>query len=413
MCDDIRLEMRDNTILKADGACAAGSEWFCSSGRQTSVDTCHVDGQVASIEDAIIAAAAMLRDAHYPLIYGLTHVSSEAQRAAAGLADRLCAVIDSATSSSHGTSIVGFQNVGKVTCSLGETRNRADLIIFWGTDVVSEYPRFFTDYSAEAKGMFVPRGRADRQIIVINAESNSTSDRADQFFQIKPNSDYEVLSTLRALARGIPLDAERVQDQTGIALAEWTALMEQMKACRFGSIAFGLGLMQSRGKYANTEALFSLIVDMNAHTRFVCRSIRQRGNVTGADKVLVWRTGYPFAINFTRRYPRYNPGEYSATEALSRGEVDAVLVVAADPMRDLPAEATEHLAQIPYIHVGPHENDSSDAARIHIPTAVYGIHTPGTVYRTDDIPFALRPALETTLPSETEVLRAIEHLACS
>lgn len=411
LCDDIRLELLDGQVNEVGGACALGREWFLTSGRHTSATACRVNGQPVSLDQAVSAAAALLQGARYPLVYGLTHVSSDSQRAAASLADRIKGVLDTATSTSHGPSIMGFQTAGKVTCSLGETRNRADLIIFWGTDVVREHPRFFTDYSAEAAGMFVPRGRADRQIVVINSESNATSDRGDRFYRINPQSDYEVLSTLRALAGGILLDAERVEQQTGVPLAEWTKLMDKMKRCHFGSIAFGLGLMQSRGQHANTEALFLLIAEMNEHTRFVCRSIRQRGNVTGADKVLTWRTGYPFAVNLALGYPRYRPGEYSVTESLRRGEVDAAIVVAADPIGDLPEEAANRLRQMPHIYVGPHDNQTSASANVLIPTGTYGIHTPGTVYRTDDIPFALRPTQETKLPGEAEVLRRIARLA--
>ena len=409
VCDDIELAVEGDAIAEARGACAAGQQWFRTEGERTQAVACRVDGREATLDESIDAAAKLLRDAHYPLVYGLTHASSEAQRAAAGLADRLHGVLDSVTSSSHGPSIIGFQSVGKVTCSLGETRNRADLIIFWGTNVVEEHPRFFTHYSVEATGMFVPRGRADRHVVLINAEPNATAERCDRHYKIKLGSDYEVLSTLRSLSRGIDVDGERVLEQTGIPLAEWTALMDHMKDCRFGSIAFGLGLMQSRGQHANTEALFSLIADMNEHTRFVCRSIRRRGNVTGADKVFGWRTGYPFAVNLARGYPRYNPGEYSATEALTRREVDAALVVAADPLADLPQAAADHLRNISYVHIGPHDNETSRQAQIHIPTATYGIHTPGTVYRTDDIPFVLTPVLRSEKPSEVEVLKLLDQ----
>jgi formylmethanofuran dehydrogenase subunit B len=42
-------------------------------------------------------------------------------------------------------------------------------------------------------------------------------------------------------------------------------------------------------------------------------------------------------------------------------------------------------------------------------TATYGINTPGTVYRMDDVPISLRPALSSTHPSDLEVLSAIHR----
>ena len=38
-------------------------------------------------------------------------------------------------------SVMAQQVVGKVTCTLGEVRNRADLVIFWGSDPLVSHPR--------------------------------------------------------------------------------------------------------------------------------------------------------------------------------------------------------------------------------------------------------------------------------
>ena len=40
--------------------------------------------------------------------------------------------------------------------------------------------------------------------------------------------------------------------------------------------------MRTGGRHNNCELLLRLVRDMNHLTRFVCRSVRQRGNVTGA-----------------------------------------------------------------------------------------------------------------------------------
>ena len=40
--------------------------------------------------------------------------------------------------------------------------------------------------------------------------------------------------------------------------------------------------------------------------------------------------------------------------------------------------------------------------------ATYGINVPGTVYRMDDVPISLRPALECHHPSDLEILKGIE-----
>src|SRR5690606_24962809 len=96
--------------------------------------------------------------------------------------------------------------------------------------------------------------------------------------------------------------------------------------------------------HLNVEALLRLVAELNDHTRFVARRLRIPGDVTGADSVLCWQTGYPFAVNLNRPYPRYNPGEFTADELLSRGEVDACLFVGSESVADLSPAARKALA---------------------------------------------------------------------
>ena len=132
--------------------------------------------------------------------------------------------------------------------------------------------------------------------------------------------------------------------------------MDRMKACKYGVIFFGMGLTMTRGKHANSEGILSLTRDMNRHTRFACKPNRGHGNVTGADNVVTWRTGYPFGVNLGRGYPRFNPGEYTASDVLARGEADAAMIIASDPMANFSQPAREHLKTIPYVALDPKEN---------------------------------------------------------
>jgi formylmethanofuran dehydrogenase subunit B len=141
----------------------------------------------------------------------------------------------------------------------------------------------------------------------------------------------------------------------------------------------------------------------------VCKPNRGHGNVTGADNVVTWRTGYPFGVSLARGYPRFNPGEYTAADVLARGEADAALIIASDPLANFSQPAREHLARIPYIALDPHETPTTRQAAVAFHVATYGINVPGTVYRMDDVPIPLRPAFESPHPSDYEILSGIEQ----
>lgn len=407
VCDDIELKVEGHRITEAKRACVLGTAWFLNH----EVDdrpSCLVDGRPASVAEGIERSARILADARYPLIYGLSDTTVESQRVAVGIGDWIGGLVDTTTSVCHGPSGMAFQGVGEVTCSLGEVRNRADMVIFWGSNPAESHPRHFTRYSLMPKGMFVPNGRKDRTCVVVDVRKTKSAKAADLFIPIKPRRDFEALWTLRAMALDVELDPQQVEDETGVPFATWQDLMDRMKRAKFGVIFFGMGLTMTRGKHANTEALMALTRDMNRHTRFVCKANRGHGNVSGADNVVSWRTGYPFGVNLARGYPRFNPGEYTASDVLARHEADAALIVASDPMANFSEPAREHLRSIPYIALDPKETPTTRHAAVSFNVATYGINVPGTAYRMDDVPVPLRPAFDSPHPSDLEILQGIE-----
>jgi formylmethanofuran dehydrogenase subunit B len=407
VCDDIDLTVQDNHITEAKRACVLGKAWFLNH----SIDdrpSCLIDGKPASLEAGYDRAARILTDARYPIVYGLSDSPCEAQRVAVSIADWINGTVDTTTSVCHGPSGMAFQGVGEVTCSLGEVANRGDLIIFWGANPAESHPRHFTRYSLMPKGMFLPNGRKDRTCVMVDVRRTKSAKAADIFIPIKPRCDFEALWTLRALVKGVELDPEQVKADTGVEISVWQDLADRMKAARFGVMFFGMGLTMTRGKHANTEALLALTKDLNAFTRFVSKPNRGHGNVTGADNVVSWRTGYPFGVNHARGYPRFNPGEYTTSDVLSRCEADAAMMIACDPMANFSQPARNHLASIPYIALDAKETPTTRAAAVAFTVATYGINTGGTVYRMDDVPIPLRPAFDSPHPSDFEVLSAIE-----
>ena len=411
LCDDIHLtvvgEGRDARITHAENACPLGQVWFGQFATPQPVGPiASIQGRDASLSEAVDAAAHLLVNACSPLIYGLNATTCETQAQATALADFVAANLDTPTSTSQGPSGSAFLKVGESGAMFGEIRNRADLVIYWGSNPEVSQPRHMSRHILPA-GLQVPNGRADRTIVVIDVERTPTADQADLFLQVKPDSDFDLIWALRALLKGKTVGAD-IEAATGVPLATLQALVTRMKQCHFGVFLYGAGLTATRGRHFNLGALQALTTELNDHAHFVARALRAGGNPTGADNVLTWQTSYPFAVNFGNGFPRFNPGEFSASEVLSRGETDAVVIVASDPARYLSKAALEQLAQIPHIVIGPNPTAISSAARVAFTTATYGIHTPGTVYRSDGVTLELRPALPSPYPSDEAVLRAIQ-----
>jgi formylmethanofuran dehydrogenase subunit B len=295
---------------------------------------------------------------------------------------------------------------GKVSCTLGEVKNRADFIVYWGGNPAECHPRHFTKYTLTQKGKFVPNGRKDRTMFLVDIRETPSAKAADVFLQVRPTKDFELITALRAIIKGQPVDPKLVEE-TGLTMEQVHDFAERMKKAKFGVFFFGMGLSMTRGKHMNSAALLTLAAELNAFTKFVAMPMRGHGNVTGGDVIMRWTTGYPFGVSLSRGYPRFNPGEFSTIDLLIRGDCDAALVLGADPGATMPQPAIDHLARIPTIVLDPKVTHTSRIAKVHFTTAATGISAPGTVYRMDEIPLPLRPALKSPYPTDEEIVHRI------
>lgn len=407
VCDDLQVEIRDGAIHRIQPDCALAEEWFRQAGQPAAAAPAEIDGQPVALTDAIQRSAELLRSAKLPLFFGLSRSSTDGQRAVCELADQLGGIIDTTASLGHGPSIVAFQSAGESTSTLGEVRHRSDLIIYWGCDPLRTHPRHMQRL-VDAAGLAVPDGRAGRHVVVVDSQRTATADRADQFLQAEAGSDLEIFSALRLLLTGRQLRSSHVG---GLPQDVLKQLAERMKAARYGAVFFGVSIAQGRCGHATVEALLRLVTDLNQWTRFVVRRMRVPGDVTGADSVLCWQTGFPFSVSLTRGFPRYGPGEYSAENLLAAGEPDCVVLVGGERVPRFSAAARRHLDQVPVILLDPSFAEVHVRPAVRFRTAVYGIHRRGTAYRMDEVPIPLRQLLPSDLPSDDEILRAVRtHL---
>jgi formylmethanofuran dehydrogenase subunit B len=391
-----------------------------------------------SMDEAVHKAAEILTDAKYPLLFGWSSSTSEAQRIGVALAEELGSALDNTCSICHGPSVMATQEIGIPTCTLGQIRHRADLIIYWACDPWSAHPRHLERYTSFTEGRFeksewmeyiqkmkasagkkklaaaarqghikyhpTPRpqtctvdsppqtmDKKGRKLIVVDVRKTMTADAADYFIQVEPNKDYEVIEALRALVNDGELDVDKVG---GVPVEYLKEVADAMVNCEFGVIFFGLGLTQSVGRFRNIEIAISLTRDLNRKTKFVIMPMRGHFNVTGANVVFAWQTGYPYAIDFSQGYPQYNPGEFTAIDLLKHGDNDATLVISSDPGAHFPKPAVQNMVKHPLIVIDPHMNCTSMLGDVVFPTQWCGIEYQGTAYRMDHVPIMLRKVVE-------------------
>jgi len=411
VCDDLRLTVRDGSVAAADcRGCPLAEQWFdrLITAQRAPTPVATIGGQSVTLATALDHAAEILRASHAPLIYGLSRSSTPGQRAAVELADRVGAIIDTTASVCHGPSIMAIQSVGESTSTLGEIKQRADLVVFWGADPMKTHPRHLERYSAHPRSQFLPNGRCDRTLVVVDTHETQTAAVADVFIRVNPGEDFELITALRMLIKELSRNAtvrSEVVPQSGSGLDERVRrLADLMRGCRYGVVFFGLGIAQQSLGHLTVEALLRLVAELNATTRFTARRLRIPGDVSGADAVLCWQTGFPFAVSLQRSAPRYNPGEFSISELLQRGDVDSCVIVGSESLKDVPLSAQRRLAELPTIVLDHAHQSTTCRTDVRFTTSVYGLHDRGTAYRMDEVPLALRAVVPSDYPSDEDVL---------
>ncbi len=393
LCDDLEVDICDDEVIEVRNACQIGTQIYFSS--NTSNDhrykkpMIRKNGELEEVtwEEALEETANLLANAKRPLLYGWSSTEAEAISRGVELAEITGGILDNCSSICHGPSIMAIQEAGIPASTLGEYKNRADLVVFWGCNPVHSHPRHLGRYSNFIRGYFRKDGTHDRYVVAVDPRTTHTAQLADLHIQVNPSEDYELLSALRALLRGLDLDINEV---SGVPIEKIKALVDRLKNCKFGVIFFGLGLTHTSSHHRNVDNAICLARELNDYTKFLIQPMRGHYNVAGSNIVFSWNTGYPLAIDFSRGFPRYNPGEFSTVPVLLRNEIDVSFMIATDPLLNLPAKAVENILKHPLISVEPHETPTSALADIVLPVKICGVECEGTAYRMDNIPIHLR-----------------------
>jgi formylmethanofuran dehydrogenase subunit B len=392
-CDDLTVTVDGARITDVTPVCPVGRAWFGDGVVPTEVLQA---GQPVSFDQAITESAGLLAQARGRcLIYLGPDLSAQGQGQAVALADLLTGSVDSATSDTAAGGLLVAQRRGRAGATLGEIRNRADVLVFWGVDPAQRYPRFMARY-VDPAGTHVAGGRAARTIIGVSVGRDRAPQGVDLALELEPGEEITALSLMRASLLGRPMGSSSPRLKAAVAMTE------RLAAARYVALVHDAEPTAEPRDPLRVEALLGLAQALNGPTRAAAVSLRAGGNRVGAEAVLTWQTGYPLSVDFSRGYPRYLP-EARGLNRVSSGGLRVVLIVGAPTFDDSVVAA---FAGVSTVIIGPRASRSRLGARVAIDTGVAGIHESGTAYRLDEVPLQLRPPLPAPR-STADVLRKL------
>ena len=392
-CDDIQVEIKNGKI-EAKNVCKMGISRFneITSPRRFKQPLLKFGGKLRQVswDGALQIAADILASAKRPLISIGSETSCEAHEVGLMIGEYLGAIVDTI---GNGATVMGTQEAGKVGATEGQKKNRGDLIVYWGTNPLESMPRQMSRYGVFPRGYWTKRGRFDRTIITVDPRKTPTAKASDLHVQLKPDSDYELISALLTLLHG-KTPHPSVEEITGVPIYVMEEMLDMMKNCNFGTISIGVGLSSSLGKYRNTEIAMNLVKELNNYSKFTFGVIRSNCNAAGFNQVASYMYGYPFGLDFMRGYPRYNPEEFTTVDLLREKDVDAAFVMCTDLLSQVPPDCAAYLSEIPLICLNTIPCPTTSIADIVLPGVIDSMECEGTFYRLDDVPIYFEPFLD-------------------
>ncbi len=377
LCDDVSVAVANGRLTSLSPACALGTSWL---GTGAVPDRIQSGQRDVTFESAIASAASLLAGARgRVLVYLGPGLTIEALKPAVAIADRLHAVVDTDTSAAAASGILAGQRRGRAAATLGELRNRADLVVFWGVNPERTHPRL-VERLVNATGTHAPGGRASRTVVSVRIGADGSDDSADVPLRLPATAELAALSILRASVAGAS------EPDTPASIAGLPELAARLFAAKYVAIVAGGEDGDPARPSQRAEGLIALTQALNGPTRAALFTLRNGDNRNGVESLLTWQTGFPFAVDFRSGAPSYSADRRGLDDLASV----AVALVLGD-WRTVPGTA---LAGVPTVVIGPGASEAPGAPRVAIDTGRAGIHEGGTAYRMDDVPLPLTPALD-------------------
>jgi formylmethanofuran dehydrogenase subunit B len=260
-------------------------------------------------------AAALLDGANLPVIGGLLTDIAGAE-AAIALAQKLDGVIDHAAGEGLARASQIMREMGGCPASLGEARNRADLIVLIGEAPLKRDPDLLDALFPEEEGLPRPGGNP-RELILLGCKAAKVESRVPVTTIAPPGIDLPTLVSLLAAAL--------MEHRTGVEDSETEAKLASLVA-RFRNAAFPVFVISPCELDEHVlRTVLGIVRHLCLTIRAATLSMPAPGNADGVNLCSAWTCGVPVRTRFTKGLPEHDPWRYGAQRLIESGEADALL----------------------------------------------------------------------------------------
>ncbi len=357
LCDDLVLNSTSPVSIK--NACVKGISFFEKAFAESSAKP-SVAGKPTDLNSAIQAAANILSKANHPLFAGLgTEV--QGMRSVMRLAEKTSATLDHMHSEGTVRNTLAMQNSGWQTTTLTEIKNRADVILAIGTDIVSSYPRFFEKLVWNSDTLF---NKPKPEVIYLGL--------AEETVKLP-----EIMSALNALMNAKnPLNKKSDNDLIGgVTVASLKQILEKLKAAKYGVVVWSASALKFPQAELTVQSITQLISKLNETNRVAGLPLNSGDGDSSVNNTSTWLSGYPTRNRFVHGRPEYDAYHFSTKNQLNR--CDALLWISTFNAYQPPN------CDAPTIVIGHPDMQFEKQPDVFIPVGIPGVDHTGTMFRMD------------------------------
>ncbi|HQO16802.1 MAG TPA: formylmethanofuran dehydrogenase [Methylotenera sp.] len=380
LCDDVQLEIRQQKIQVRHPSCSKSKHFF---EQPQNVTTPKISGKLASLQVAIHQAVQLLKAAKAPLFAGLS-TDILGFRALYNLAQKTNASMQHINAQSAQRNLRVLQSAGWQTTTLTEVKNRADVLVCFGTDIVTHNPRFFERFIWVKDALFC---NTDSREIIYIGENLSTgagispAGKKPTVLACKTEDLPEVTDVLRALIQGKTLKCTQV---AGMSIRALNDIAIKLKLAKYGVLAWVAKDLNFPHAELTIQNITESAVLLNQTTRATSLALGGSDGDTSINYAHTWLSGV--TLNDT-------PIAH-----------DCMVWVNSFSPDQLP-----RATQSPLIVFGQDDTAFERVPDVFIPIATPGLDCNGTLFRVDgSVTLPLKKCRDATHPTLSDILSQIE-----
>ena len=388
LCDDLSVRNDHGHLDISANACRLARQGFASPPPPAEA---RLKGVPASYEQAVTAAARLLKKSCKPLIAGLG-TDVDGSRAALHLAEKTDAALLHTREQQGAHNLKALQVRGGIMTTLAEVKNRADTIILIGNNVTGDYPRFIERFINNPHSLFTGQ---NRKLAYLGRPGRKELDECNDHAPVVISGHGVEIADNLALLRAM-LAGGRLPGNNSIPAAKNRKLNQvagMIRDAHYGVLVWCPAALPQDHADLVIGSIQDLLRDLNTRQRFAGLSLGGSNGGASFQSVATWQTGFPAGINF-------RSGRPSAT-GVDMSDADSLLWIST--FSDEPPPALD----VPMIILSAYRSRARDAD-VYIPIGIPGIDHPGNLFRTDSvINMPLKKVRDSAFPSAARVIREI------